>query len=221
MKQYPVSTLTICAIVVFAFSAGAVAAAALVGKYSTTGNAADWLAALAGGVAALGAWAIGIGANEYARIAHQLRTDEVEDARKEASHKRRAIKRHLALRAKTMRVPADGYDEFLKDPEMTEHPILRLVGMTKANLDSIDLIVWNDEHRLLLSDKGASALLSLEFNTRYLIAMSRDFIDGHRQNEGAFDAVRTPHFPHLYESATVLRASADELLKHIAEIPDK
>lgn len=220
MKQHPVSTVTICAIVVFSFSAGAITAAALVGKYSTTGNTADWLAALAGGVAALGTWAIGIGANEYARIAHQLRNDEVEDARKEASRKRRAIKRLMALRANTLRTPAEGYDDFLSNPEKTKHPVLRLVGMTKANLDTIDLIVWNDEQRLLLSDKGASALLSLEFNTRYLIAMSKDFVDEHHENKGAFDAVRTQYFSHLYDSATTLKAAADKLLKHVAEIPD-
>ncbi len=71
-----VSTVGLCAIVVFAFSIGAVCAGWLTGVFSTTGNAADWLAALCGAVAALGTWAIGIGANKYAREAHLQRMAE-------------------------------------------------------------------------------------------------------------------------------------------------
>lgn len=75
-ELHKVSTTVLCAIVVFAFSIGAVCAGWATGIFSTKGNAADWFAALCGAVAALGTWAIGIGANNYAREAHLQRVAE-------------------------------------------------------------------------------------------------------------------------------------------------
>ena len=74
--DHSISTTSLTAVTVLAFSAGALAAGWAVGKFSTTGNAADWVAALSGVAAAMGAWFIGINANRYAREAHIQRLTE-------------------------------------------------------------------------------------------------------------------------------------------------
>ncbi|WP_111687273.1 hypothetical protein [Stenotrophomonas maltophilia] len=81
-ESHKISTTVLCAITAFAFSAGAITAGWAVGVFSTAGNAADWIAALGGVVAAVGTWAIGIGANNYAREAHLQRLAERQSAQK-------------------------------------------------------------------------------------------------------------------------------------------
>lgn len=103
MKQelHRISTTSLCAITMLAFSAGAIVAGWAVGEFSTAGNAADWIVALGGATAAVGTWAIGVGANNYAREAHLQRLAERQSTQERA---REALKRRYA----TMRLKVIG-----------------------------------------------------------------------------------------------------------------
>lgn len=141
----------ISAVTAFAFIAGAICAGWAVGKFSTTGNAADWVAALAGVAAAIGTWFIGIGANRYAREAHIQRLTEQARADRDALETR--IRRFNVVLIKVVRA---GNIRFVSNdalPSLQEGPInlLGMVGAVKAASQIVGTLKWSGEEVLLVS----------------------------------------------------------------------
>ncbi|QKW56798.1 hypothetical protein [Stenotrophomonas sp. NA06056] len=173
-----VSTTVISAITVFAFSAGAICAGWAVGKFSTTGNAADWIAAVGGAAAAVGTWAIGIGANSYAREAQLYRLSQEAKAERERCEARvrkldyMISKAKLAGRQERAFKLLHGDDEKLTDLSTTIRK-----GKIRALEAALAKIVWAPEDVASLNAADQGALGNAEITmlqVRHFIEVCRD-----------------------------------------------
>lgn len=207
---------TLVAVIAFVMGAGLSAGLATGGSFPFAcferGNLADW-------AAAAGTWVIGYGAWKYAREAHRLRNSEVRDAAREARRRIGAIKRLMQLRANALSAPANGLDEFLRNPPQSPHPVAILVGSADANLHFMEMISWPDEYRLLLDDDGAHKLMLLELAVMQFVKFSEDFVKKNQGDAGPFSRNETPNFSYMYEAAVALRDAAKNLGRSIREIP--
>lgn len=207
---------TLVAVIAFVMGAGLSAGLATGGAFPFAcferGNFADW-------AAAAGTWVIGYGAWKYAREAHKLRDSEVKEAASKARHRIGAMKRLMQLRAKALSAPANGLDDFLKNPPQSAHPVGNLVGSAQANLHFMKLITWPDEHRLLLSEDGAHKLMVLELATVQFAKFSEEFVEKNKGRMGPFIESETPKFSFMYSAAVTLRDAARDLGKSINKIP--
>lgn len=157
-----ISTTTLSAITAFAFIAGAICAGWAVGKFSTSGNAADWVAAASSAVAAFGAWAIGIGANNYAREAHLQRQTEQLQLRRDATEGRARrfnvmlikVKRASKLRLVTKDALPPGVEGPLNLPSM--------LSTVEAVSRIIDTLKWSAEDAVLINLVSQQLLDALE-----------------------------------------------------------
>ena len=159
---HQISTTVLCAITVAAFSAGAVAAGWAVGAFSTMGNAVDWVAALGGGAAALGTWAIGIGANNYAREAHLQRINEQMRGVRNAIEKDiRLINVLLIKLRKVQRLDAVGEHALASGVlgPMFIPPMLAAIHGLKPILDTLR---WSADEGMVLDVQSREMLADIE-----------------------------------------------------------
>ncbi|WP_049458069.1 hypothetical protein [Stenotrophomonas maltophilia] len=160
--NHSISTTTLTAITVLAFGVGSITAGWVVGKFSTTGNAADWVAALSAVAAAIGAWFIGIGANRYAREAHIQRLTEQARADRDAIETR--IRRFNVVLTKVART--GNLELVAKDalPVGHEGPmnLLGMLGAVEAVSHMLDTLKWSGEEALLVNLPSQKMLDAIE-----------------------------------------------------------
>ncbi|WP_414487498.1 hypothetical protein [Stenotrophomonas maltophilia] len=161
-ELHGISTTTLCAITAFAFSAGAISAGWAVGKFSTSGNAADWVAALGGAIAAVGTWAIGIGANNYAREAHLQRIDE--QARLERRSREEQARRLNVIRLKLRRASRLNRPTRYALPKGFHGPLqdAPIMGGLLAIPMILETLKWLPEEVVMLDRIGQAMMATLE-----------------------------------------------------------
>lgn len=141
-----VSTTVISAITVFAFSAGAICVGWAIGKFSTTGNAADWVAAVGGAAAAIGTWAIGIGANSYAREAQLYRLSQEAEAKRERCEARVRKLDYMISKAKLAGRQEGAFRLLLEgDQKLTDLSVTIRKGKIRALEVALAKVVWAPE----------------------------------------------------------------------------
>ncbi|HGM6770113.1 hypothetical protein [Stenotrophomonas maltophilia] len=160
--NHSISTTSLTAITVLAFGVGAIAAGWAVGKVSTRGNAADWVAALSGVAAAIGAWFIGISANRYAREAHIQRLTEQARADRDAIETR--IRRFNVVLMKVWRT---GNLKLVANdalPTGYEGPmnLLGMLGAVEAVSHMLGTLKWSGEEVLLVNLPSQKMLDAIE-----------------------------------------------------------
>ncbi|WP_447899517.1 hypothetical protein [Stenotrophomonas sepilia] len=157
------------------------------------GNAADWIAAIAGAIAAAGTWAIGLGANRYAREAHIQRLTEQLQLRSDAIEAR--IRRFNVILVKVKRAGNLSIIASHAAPDDRYGP-----SQLRAMVDSLEALSrvgstlkWPVEEVVLVDLTSQQLLDAIE--GRLLIALSMlDFMRpfGHNDREafrGQFDEV--------------------------------
>lgn len=160
--NHSISTTSLTAITALSFAVGAVAAGWAVGTFSTTGNAADWVAALSGVAAALGAWFIGISANRYAREAHIQRLTEQARADRDAIENR--IRRFHVVLTKVIRTGTLNVVEEDVLPQGYEGPmnLLGMLGAVEAVSYVLETLKWSGEEALLVNLPSQKMLNAIE-----------------------------------------------------------
>ncbi len=172
------SVTVVSAITVFVFSVGAICAGWAVGKFSTAGNVADWIAALAGAAAAVGTWAIGIGANNYAREAQLYRLSQEAEAKRERCEIRTRKLDYMISKARLAARQEKGFTTLLKgDKKLTDLTIPVRKAKIRALEAALGKVVWaaEDVARLNAADQGLLGNAEITMmQVMHFIEVSRD-----------------------------------------------
>ncbi|WP_329767788.1 hypothetical protein [Stenotrophomonas muris] len=192
------------------------------------GNAADWIAAIAGVIAAAGTWAIGLGANRYAKEAHMQRVTEQLQLRSDALEARMRrfnvilfkVRRATRLERVAAHAVQDGYCGPLHIPFMIDSlEALARVGAT---------LKWPIEEVVLLNLPSQQLLDAIEGRLLGALAML-DFMRPFGKNDteqfrrqfnavvGACLAVKKYAEP----LSSRLEARLEELSKEMLEVQAK
>lgn len=132
------------------------------------GNAADWIAALAGVAAAGGTWAIGRGANRYAAIAHLQRKDEIRERRRSERAARQRRFNVIISRAKVGDALVRLFEDYKKDrPESVRGMEGRLLSVRRI----LSYLKWPVEEIAMLDDATQAAFWRMQVSIGVLEEM--------------------------------------------------
>ncbi|MNV25605.1 hypothetical protein D3C71_1167070 [compost metagenome] len=193
---------------------GAVIGGWTTGRFSTTGNMADWIAALSGVAAAIGTFAIGIGANRYAREAHRLNERQVSEARDRESRYFASQFRTLETWAKTMQKASRKLDQMLEMPE--PFPLMGALGAITASKDVMETISFTDVAWKALEPEDADLQISCNHMVRGYCAVAGYFVDHHMKSKESLTK-DTQGFTQLQFAAGELHKAAADVFLAIAK----
>ena len=186
------------------------------------GSAADWLAAIFGAVAAAGTWAIGIGANRYARQAQALQEWQVGLEVSETARHRAAQIRQITVWTRICRQPYGGLSDLVDDLDGDDPPdIGAATGAVAGNRDLLKNIDWESPGWMLLSEEGIEAKIQLQVAVRAYDFMCTAYVDNYDMHSEGPDPQLDPSdagFHLLLRAAMEIRAMADEVLVAIRSI---
>jgi len=216
---HEVSTIEIWAAGTLLFVAGAASAGWAVGKFSTTGNAADWSTCLAGVAAAAGTWAIGIGANRYARLGDQ-RQEAVARAAADRAQKIRAGQIHK-LRLWAMQCNRAHTGMRRRTDAWAEKPttIAGAYGLLDGTVVMLSQIDCSSPAWELLHHEDLSIQVDIGIRLAALARNVRRFKE--RNTDKRLQLVpETMGWKYPLETTELLSGSGDALLAAIARISD-
>ncbi|EKT4090397.1 hypothetical protein QEG26_004402 [Stenotrophomonas maltophilia] len=189
-------------------------------KAFDAGNAADWLAAIFGGVAAGGTWAIGVGANRYAAQAQAREERQIELADREASRHRAAQIRLMKVWARLARQPFDSLVQLVEELGGDDPPDrAAATGAVAGNRDLLANIRWDDAAWMLLSEEGIEAKIRLEVAVRAYNFICNSYVDDYDiEAPDASDLLDPTEggFHLVYHAASEIADMADAVSREVA-----
>ncbi|HGM7318971.1 hypothetical protein [uncultured Stenotrophomonas sp.] len=215
-----ISTTEIVAITTFGFVVGALSAVWAVGKFGGGVNAADWVAAVAGLAAALGTWAIGVGANKYAQAMHGIAEDQRRAESEERARQRGKQIRGMKRWANLLVRPSERLGELVRGE--IEGVVFNASGVD-GNFDGarqlIASIPWNDSAWTLLGEAEVDAWQDAFEESRIFIRACDKYMQHHHDLDRHFDPTdRNDGFPAMRKIFANLAASGNELLLAIERV---
>lgn len=189
-------------------------------KTFDAGNVADWLAAIFGGVAAAGTWAIGVGANRYAAQAQAREERQIELANREASRHRAAQIRLMKVWARLARQPFDSLVQLVEELEGDDPPDRAAAsGAVAGNRDLLANIRWDDAAWMLLSEEGIEAKIRLQVAVRAYDFICNSYVNAYDiEAPDASDLLDPAEggFHLVYHAASEIADMADDVSREVA-----
>ncbi|KRG64264.1 hypothetical protein ABB26_08780 [Stenotrophomonas humi] len=214
--DHKVSTIEIWSAGVLLFCAGAMFGGWATGTFSTKGNAADWVAALAAAVAAAGAWVIGFMAWRISQRSQEHNEYVQREDRERTERRDRALIRNLRYQLRNI---VAGAQVILQKESISTLPrsaVLRTVGTFAGNFLHTDRMI---DVLPLLRPKQVTSLERIQSLVFVTTAARRSFEESANSRDltQPLNEVDMKYFGNLITQLTELKATAEAFLALLAD----